>query len=154
MKNIFSLSTSKRKLSFIYCFFHVHHVQSAYLLQQGISNITKTKNSESVLKWAFCRHRMYPNKQNIRSHSQHLLALHHICFHPFLYAHFVGYQNDLIILTSLNVFYRSVAEILMKGLPVKPEQFECVTIYFSDIVGFTELSAECTPMEVRQTANS
>ncbi|GLH16278.1 Guanylate cyclase 32E [Gryllus bimaculatus] len=36
---------------------------------------------------------------------------------------------------------KTVAESLKRGDPVKAESFECVTIFFSDIVGFTELSA-------------
>ena len=43
---------------------------------------------------------------------------------------------------------RSVAESLMRGEPVIPETYDAVTIFFSDIVGFTSMSAESTPIEV------
>ena len=42
----------------------------------------------------------------------------------------------------------SVAEALKKGAPVEPEYFDQVTIYFSDIVGFTIISALSEPIEV------
>ncbi|UYV69612.1 NPR1 [Cordylochernes scorpioides] len=43
---------------------------------------------------------------------------------------------------------RPVADQLRLGRHVRPQAFDCVTVCFSDIVDFTTLAAESTPMEV------
>lgn len=43
---------------------------------------------------------------------------------------------------------KSIASLLKEGQYVEPEAFECVTLFYSDIVGFTSLSSQSSPMEV------
>ncbi len=48
----------------------------------------------------------------------------------------------------------SVAEELACGNKVEPEAFDCVTVFFSDIVGFTSIAAECSAIEIVQMLNN
>jgi serine/threonine protein kinase len=48
----------------------------------------------------------------------------------------------------LEIFPKHIAEALSKGQKVEPEHFDCVTIFFSDIVGFTSIASEMSPMKV------
>ncbi|EYC35605.1 hypothetical protein Y032_1015g3396 [Ancylostoma ceylanicum] len=41
-----------------------------------------------------------------------------------------------------------IAEKLRLGQAIAPESFDSVSIFFSDIVSFTELSSKCSPMQV------
>lgn len=46
------------------------------------------------------------------------------------------------------LYFSSVAEVLKRGGQPLPESYDNVTIYFSDIVGFTALCAESSPLQV------
>uniref|UniRef100_A0A8C5GQJ9 Guanylate cyclase n=1 Tax=Gouania willdenowi TaxID=441366 RepID=A0A8C5GQJ9_GOUWI len=48
---------------------------------------------------------------------------------------------------------KSVAQSLKKGKPVRPEDYSDCTLYFSDIVGFTTISALSEPIEVVDLLN-
>ncbi|VDM64155.1 unnamed protein product [Angiostrongylus costaricensis] len=45
------------------------------------------------------------------------------------------------------IFFRQVADKLKAKEAVEPEAFECVTLFFSDVVSFTTLASKCTPLQ-------
>ncbi|CAL8372722.1 unnamed protein product [Gadus morhua 'NCC'] len=52
-----------------------------------------------------------------------------------------------------SIFPGDVAQRLWQGQPVPARKFEDVTMLFSDIVGFTAVCAQCTPMQVISMLN-
>lgn len=44
--------------------------------------------------------------------------------------------------------YRYIADQLMSGKPVEPKSYDMVTIFFSDIVGFTTMCSVSSALEV------
>lgn len=62
-------------------------------------------------------------------------------------------STSLYQLPCLILHHRSVCLALKTGKPVKPEHFSEVTLYFSDIVGFTTISALSEPIEVVDLLN-
>eukprot|EP00980_Cylindrotheca_fusiformis_P028589 scaffold22613_cov126-Cylindrotheca_fusiformis.AAC.9 len=56
-------------------------------------------------------------------------------------------------MSLFDIFPRHIAEALCEGRAVEPEHRDMVTIFFSDIVGFTQLSAELPPRKVALLLN-
>ena len=51
-------------------------------------------------------------------------------------------------ISLVDIFPSHVAKALREGRTVEPEHKECVTIFFSDIVGFTTISSELEPRKI------
>jgi len=58
--------------------------------------------------------------------------------------HNAGKANDVL----RDVFPRHIADKIVAGIKIEPENKECVTIFFSDIVGFTDISSTLDPLKV------
>lgn len=52
-----------------------------------------------------------------------------------------------------DVFPERIAKQLREGLAVEPENYDCVTVFFSDIVGFTDISRQLAPADVMKMLN-
>lgn len=66
-------------------------------------------------------------------------------------------QYNFVLLYSVNLIlcccffcndFRYIAEQLMSGKSVEPQSYDLVTIFFSDIVGFTSMCSVSSAMEV------
>ncbi|XP_068606446.1 atrial natriuretic peptide receptor 1-like [Brachionichthys hirsutus] len=64
------------------------------------------------------------------------------------------YQRQLAEDLLHQMLPKSVAKQLRQHKHVKAESYEKVTIFFSDIVGFTSISASCTPLQVVEMLNN
>lgn len=61
-----------------------------------------------------------------------------------------GSKNKATALSLFDIFPRHIAEALRDGRTVEPEHRDSVTIFFSDIVGFTDISANLQPYKVAE----
>eukprot|EP01135_Chromosphaera_perkinsii_P009266 Nk52_evm18s1705 gene=Nk52_evmTU18s1705 len=66
----------------------------------------------------------------------------------------VEYEKEKMQTLLHDMLPASIADKLQNGQSVEPEAFECVTIFFSDIVGFTKLASSSTPFEIVHFLNA
>eukprot|EP01135_Chromosphaera_perkinsii_P002054 Nk52_evm15s216 gene=Nk52_evmTU15s216 len=62
-------------------------------------------------------------------------------------------QSDKVQTLLYEMLPREVADKLIMSEKIEPESFDCATIFFSDIVGFTKIAAQSTPIQVVDLLN-
>ncbi|XP_050679275.1 atrial natriuretic peptide receptor 1 isoform X1 [Leptidea sinapis] len=107
-------------------------------LKHAIRRLNKTQESSNILDNLLSRMEQYANNLEslVSERTQDYLEEKKKC-------------EELLY----QLLPKSVASQLINGQSVMAETFEQVTIYFSDIVGFTALSASSTPMQVVDLLN-
>uniref|UniRef100_A0A914E7A9 Guanylate cyclase n=1 Tax=Acrobeloides nanus TaxID=290746 RepID=A0A914E7A9_9BILA len=59
-------------------------------------------------------------------------------------------KSDILLYRMLP---KQVADKLKLGQSIEPETFDCVTIFFSDVVSFTTIASRCSPLQVVNMLN-
>nr|AAG23826.1 guanylyl cyclase [Heterodera glycines] len=60
-------------------------------------------------------------------------------------------KTDILLYRMLP---KQVADKLKLGQSVEPETFDCVTVFFSDVVSFTTIASKCSPLQVVNLLNN
>ena len=55
---------------------------------------------------------------------------------------------DFKLVINYCIIYRAIADKLKTGHTIEPESYKEASVYFSDIVGFTSMCSQSTPMQV------
>lgn len=89
-----------------------------------------------------------------------ILMLTHIMRQVQNFAALLSLKNDEIMLEKKraeavlnNLLPRAVAEKIKLGQPIYPESYDQASVFFSDVVQFTDFSAASTPIQVVDTLN-
>ena len=71
-----------------------------------------------------------------------------------LYSETLCRMNYVSYVVSIGMIPQAVADELKHGKTISAETFSGATIFFSDIVGFTNLAGSSTPMEIVNLLNT